>query len=115
MVGTLEPEAWPQPQEGLGQHRMLQPPHRSTPPHTQVSILLDEYLIISGGEMQPWDLVSAFTVILFVSKPFRLGNQSVFCLVFLYNTTCKHGSIGSPVYSWSCCYCLFKVWRRREK
>lgn len=49
MVGTLEPEAWPQPQEGLGQHRMLQPPHRSTPPHTQVSILLDEYLIISGG------------------------------------------------------------------
>lgn len=50
MVGTLEPEAWPQPQEGLGQHRMLPPPHRLTPPLTQVGILLDEYVINLAGE-----------------------------------------------------------------
>lgn len=64
MVGTLEPEAWPQPQEGLGQHRMLQPPPRSTPPHTQVSILLDG---LSGGKMQPWDSFSVFIETLFQS------------------------------------------------
>lgn len=40
-------------------------------------------LRIRGEKMLPWDLISVFTVILFVLKPFRLVNESVFCLVLL--------------------------------
>lgn len=42
-------------------------------PHTGQHTL-DEYRIIWGGKMLPWDLVSVFTVVLFVFKPFRLVN-----------------------------------------
>lgn len=36
-AGTQGPGAWPQPQEEPGQLRTWQPPHHSTPLHTQVS------------------------------------------------------------------------------
>lgn len=89
-AGILGPEAWLRPREEPGQGRMLQPPHHSTPPRTQVSKWLSTLKLTNVW----FQLVLSTWLVRYLAQHF---------LIF-------------SIYGWcSFDYSFFQVWRRRGK